>query len=400
MKAYMQREKLYKIQMLLTNPFEPDPRVYKEAKSLVKAGFSVEVLAWDRTGLWPPAEVLDGIEITRFRCKGKYGGGLSSLRHFLGFYWHLAMNIRRHPPGALHCHDLDTAAVGWLLKKLFSIPIFIYDAHEPDYYAHFPKIFKYLIDRLEAFVARRASGVFITNGLQEKKFQRLHARKTLMIRNVPDPTTGGLEKPVHTNGLVIGRVGYIKPGIGLESLLEAAASLRKKFPAIKVVLVGKVFEAYQPIFETLLQKYAELVEYRGFFPYPEVLQNYRDFSISYLGYELTPEFRYISPTKLFESMAFGVPVIVSPVGDVREILQKYPCGLILQTVSTAEIATAIEDILAAPALQKQFSLTGRQAFEQDFNWTRMEKNLVEFYRSSSFSRLECGYSSGTTIGEK
>ncbi|RMD99439.1 MAG: hypothetical protein D6814_05535, partial [Calditrichaeota bacterium] len=172
--------------MLLSNPFEPDPRVYKEAKSLVNAGFSVEVLAWDRTAQWPPAETLDGIQITRFRCKGQYGGGLSSFRQFLGFYWRLARHIRRQSPWALHCHDLDTAAIGWLFKKIFNIPLFIYDAHEPDYYGHFPKFIKYWVDRLEAFVARQANAVFITNGLQAKKFQRLHARETLTIRNVPD----------------------------------------------------------------------------------------------------------------------------------------------------------------------------------------------------------------------
>ncbi|RME00071.1 MAG: glycosyltransferase, partial [Calditrichaeota bacterium] len=221
---------------------------------------------------------------------------------------------------------------------------------------------------------------FITNGLQTKKFQRLHAQETITIRNVPDRSTGEFKKPQNVNAPIIGRVGYIKPGIGLESLLEAAASLRENFPDLKVVLVGKVFEPYQPTFNALLKKFAALVEYRGFFPYPEVLQNYRDFSISYMAYELTPEFRYISPTKLFESMAFGVPVIVSPVGDAREILQKYPCGIMIQNITATEIAVAIEKILANPELQKQFRLTGRRAFEQEFNWQLMQKKLVAFYQ--------------------
>ena len=36
------------ILMTLANPFTHDPRVYNEAKSLVKAGHKVTVLAWDK----------------------------------------------------------------------------------------------------------------------------------------------------------------------------------------------------------------------------------------------------------------------------------------------------------------------------------------------------------------
>lgn len=34
--------------MLLSNGFSPDPRVYKEAVTLVKNGYEVIILAWDR----------------------------------------------------------------------------------------------------------------------------------------------------------------------------------------------------------------------------------------------------------------------------------------------------------------------------------------------------------------
>lgn len=37
--------------MTLSNPFTHDPRVYNEAKSLVKAGHEVTVIAWDKNGI-------------------------------------------------------------------------------------------------------------------------------------------------------------------------------------------------------------------------------------------------------------------------------------------------------------------------------------------------------------
>lgn len=47
--------------MILTNGFDPDPRVYKEAKSLIKLGHKVTILCWDRSGEYinKPTEFLN-----------------------------------------------------------------------------------------------------------------------------------------------------------------------------------------------------------------------------------------------------------------------------------------------------------------------------------------------------
>lgn len=47
----------------LTNAYDPDVRVYKEAVYLVRRGFSVTILCWDRTPEkeYPAHEVKEGI---------------------------------------------------------------------------------------------------------------------------------------------------------------------------------------------------------------------------------------------------------------------------------------------------------------------------------------------------
>ena len=51
--------------MILSKPFTNDPRVYNEAKSLVKAGHNVTVLARDRKKENLIREEKDGISIRR-----------------------------------------------------------------------------------------------------------------------------------------------------------------------------------------------------------------------------------------------------------------------------------------------------------------------------------------------
>ena len=48
------------ILMTLSNPFTHDPRVYNEARSLIKKDHNVTILAWDRNNEAVPFEEKDG----------------------------------------------------------------------------------------------------------------------------------------------------------------------------------------------------------------------------------------------------------------------------------------------------------------------------------------------------
>ena len=73
--------------MILTNGFDPDPRVYKEAKSLKKLGHKVTILCWDREGTYidKQEEDLEGIHIVRFFGNAEYGTGYKQIFKFLNF---------------------------------------------------------------------------------------------------------------------------------------------------------------------------------------------------------------------------------------------------------------------------------------------------------------------------
>ena len=61
--------------MLLANGFNPDPRVYKEARYLLKIGFHLTILCWDREKgyEYPEYQIIDGMEIVRFKHFSKTG---------------------------------------------------------------------------------------------------------------------------------------------------------------------------------------------------------------------------------------------------------------------------------------------------------------------------------------
>ena len=77
-----------RIVMLLSNPFRPDPRVLKEAVSLVQRGYDVTVICWDRASELAAEEIVDSnIHIIRIQnVPSSYGVGIRQLFR-LPLFW-------------------------------------------------------------------------------------------------------------------------------------------------------------------------------------------------------------------------------------------------------------------------------------------------------------------------
>jgi glycosyltransferase involved in cell wall biosynthesis len=129
---------MVKIAMIVSNHYDPDPRVHKEATTLVGAGYDVTVYAFDRQHMKPPGqETVDGVKIARIRThRVAYGATFSTAVALRAFKKTVKQRLIRNPPSVVHCHDQDTCSVGlWWQRK--SAPYlngdrgkFVFDAHD------------------------------------------------------------------------------------------------------------------------------------------------------------------------------------------------------------------------------------------------------------------------------
>ena len=121
------------ILMILSNPFTHDPRVHNEAKSLIKVGHDVTILAWDKKGNNKPEEEKDKIKIIRsFNSKfmNLLPYDIFRLHHWWKKGYKDALKLfQKQDFDVIHCHNLDTLPIGIKLKKKMGLPL-IYDAHE------------------------------------------------------------------------------------------------------------------------------------------------------------------------------------------------------------------------------------------------------------------------------
>lgn len=98
---------------------------------------------------------------------------------------------------------------------------------------------------------------------------------------------------------------------------------------------------------------------------------------------LHPEPNYVAarPTKLFEYMAAGLPVIASDFPIWRQFIDSVGCGLLVNPLDPGSIASAISWVLSHPKEAQEMGERGYTAVQRVYNWERESNRLVKLYAS-------------------
>lgn len=89
---------------------------------------------------------------------------------------------------------------------------------------------------------------------------------------------------------------------------------------------------------------------------------------------------YNLPTKVYECMASGLPVVISNFPHVLNTLREHPFGLAVDPESADDIAAAIQTLLNDPKKAQAMGQAGRRAVESDYHWEKEAQKLIALYR--------------------
>ena len=96
--------------------------------------------------------------------------------------------------------------------------------------------------------------------------------------------------------------------------------------------------------------------------------------------------RYATPNRLFESLAAGVPVVVSDFPELRRIVEEIDAGAVCDPTNPSSIADAVRRLLDEPlAARMERRARCRKAVETTYNWDRQSQGLLGIY-----ARLQLG----------
>ena len=104
-----------------------------------------------------------------------------------------------------------------------------------------------------------------------------------------------------------------------------------------------------------------------------------DADLGLLPYEddTDPNVNYCSPQKLFDYLACGIPFVGSKRPLIEQIAAFANCGTCVDMKDSAQVAKAIDGMLADPRRLRQRSRDARMCYEVYFNYDRCAKPLIQ-----------------------
>jgi glycosyltransferase involved in cell wall biosynthesis len=88
------------------------------------------------------------------------------------------------------------------------------------------------------------------------------------------------------------------------------------------------------------------------------------------------------PSKLYEAMASGRPVVLVASGEAAEIVREHRAGIVVEPGDLAGLARALQTLRAQPNLRRTLGENGRGAAEQHFDRAKIVIRFIEFLEAN------------------
>ncbi|MDB5318294.1 MAG: glycosyl transferase family 1 [Rhodospirillales bacterium] len=92
------------------------------------------------------------------------------------------------------------------------------------------------------------------------------------------------------------------------------------------------------------------------------------------------------PMAILEAMAFGLPVVATPVGDIREAVEHGVTGLISPTQDPGALADALARLVRDPGYRLLLGQQGYTVFRRDFDIAVLNRALARLFAESMQER--------------
>lgn len=256
----------------------------------------------------------------------------------------------------------------------------------PSYNKEFKKSFMYIIKNQTKFSKIRVSNkrifdLFSDYGLNKKikkiniavdnkVFKKISDQKRLYLRKqfkIPKKhiIIGSFQK----DGEGWGQGNNPKMIKGPDIFVKTLKILKKKFPKILVILLGPS----RGFVKQELKK--NQIKFLHFYTdnYYEICKYY-----NLLDLYLISSREEGGPKSLLESMACEIPVVSTPVGQAKDLIENNKNALIINNFSPRKLARECINILENKNLKNKIVFNGKKTSMRN-DWTKQEKDWVDFF---------------------
>jgi glycosyltransferase involved in cell wall biosynthesis len=358
--------------LAVTNDLVHDQRVHRVALALQADGWEVTVYGRRRHNS-------PELEPRPYHCVRKAllaeRGKLFYLFYALRLlFWLLfqAPNYR-----VICANDLDTLLPCWLAGRIRGSRV-VYDSHE--YFTQVPELVERPFTRaiwqgLEAALVPWVDAMYTVNGAIAERYGKRYGLQVRVVRNLPlEGAPLSLSQPPALKPILLYQ-GMLNPGRGIELMIQATALL----PDVELWIVGDGPERTRLIELAEGMGLAHRVRFWGLIPFQQLPEITRQAT---LGLSLEEDrglnYRLASPNKIVDYIQAGLPVVVSDLPLMRELVEQWKVGTVLSKRDATALTVILCEMLAAHRYVDMAQNARKAA--QELNWTRESERLKQIYR--------------------
>lgn len=299
--------------------------------------------------------------------------------------WQVLKLIIKHKPAILHLHDPELLPLGllfWMFGK-----VIVYDVHE-DPKGQFgrekpfiKKIFKHIYLLFLACI-KQCGYIILAEDSYAKHFRKVQNNRLVVVRNFPVitnflPYKVQWDANIKKNIFYIGRIHKERE---IHTLLDAMLLLQKKGHSIGLKLIGLNAEG-----EACLKGYAawnEIANSIQTFPVLPHEKAFYEAQSCFVGIALlnaTENYANSYPSKLFEYMAIGLPVISSKLPLCEAVIDQHKTGFTVANGKVSALVDALERLYLNQKLAQEMGERGVIAVETAYNWEYEASRLMIFF---------------------
>jgi glycosyltransferase involved in cell wall biosynthesis len=220
-----------------------------------------------------------------------------------------------------------------------------------------------------------AKAVVLPNGVDTDRFKpdsdaRAAARQALGVGDAP----------------VVLFVGNFYEWHDVGTLLDAFAEVRPRRPDARLLLVGDgaTRTAMEERARALLLD--DAVRFTGLLPHDDVPRLMAAADIAVAPYPPLKHDLWLSPLKLYEYLASGLPVVASSVGQMLDVIEPERNGLLASPGDAADLGRALERLLADADLRVRLGRQARADAVELHSWDRYGARLESLFGAARHGR--------------
>jgi glycosyltransferase involved in cell wall biosynthesis len=337
---------------------------YNLAEHLAKRGHEIHVITSHDDGL-PNFEKENGFYIHRIAWPKIRIIGV------LLFWLQIFLKIRTIKPDIVQAQDLSMGISADLSRKILKIPHIVWGRGSDVYLpGRFTKITsKPILHNADAVLAltedmrQKMKGIVdreifvVPNGINLEQFTD---RSPIIVR----------EKG-QKNILFVGRLHPVK---GVQYLIRAMKRVLEEIPDGMLILVGDGEERGNLEALSVQLGVQKSVQFVGVVPHEKVHSYMQQADVFVL-----PSLSEGFPGVILEAMACGLPVVVTRVGGIPDIIENGVNGYIAETKSPDEIAEKILILLQNDQLKEKISIKNKEKVKE-YKWDNIVFELENIYK--------------------